>query len=168
MIYLMFMIRTCRNKTPLFRNRYQPDMHYIVPVNSAILLWKILKHQKGKLERYVYKIRQVSQTGHHLLRRVVINGVGRHPHVCVWDHICHLRCSMLTSRENIPVQMQIMSEYIFLYDPLLNCLWQPPSDMWFDRLMDQQHWKRLVIICQLLPIIKTCLRLTIVFGWNTI
>ena len=44
---------------------------------------------------------------------------------CVWHHVCHLRCSMLTSRENIPVQMELMSEYIFLYDPLLNCLWQP-------------------------------------------
>jgi len=33
-----------KKKTPLFWNRYQPDMHYIVPVNSTILLWKILKH----------------------------------------------------------------------------------------------------------------------------
>ena len=29
-------------KTPLFQNRYQPDMHHIVPVNAAIISWKIL------------------------------------------------------------------------------------------------------------------------------
>jgi len=32
--------------------------------------------------------------------------------------------AVLISREHIPVKMEIMSEYIFLYDPLLNCLWQ--------------------------------------------
>ena len=35
----------------------------------------------------------------------------------VWDHVCHLRCSMLTSGENIPVQIEIMSEYIFYTVP---------------------------------------------------
>ena len=44
----------------------------------------------------------------------------------VWGHpVCHLRCSMLTSREIILVQMQIISEYIFLYENLLNCFWHP-------------------------------------------
>jgi len=46
---------------------------------------------------------------------------------CVWDHVCHLHCSMLTNWENISVQIEIMSKYILLYETLLNFPWQPPE-----------------------------------------
>ena len=109
------LIRTCRKNTPLFRNRYQPDMHYNVPVNSE----KSKKNLKAKLERHINKISDLdwpsfAVTSHDKWRW--------QSSMYVWDHVCHLYCSMLTTRENIPVQMEIMSEYIFLYDPLLNCL----------------------------------------------
>ena len=38
--YIQTLICTCKKKHPLFRDQYQPDIHYIVPVNSAILLCK--------------------------------------------------------------------------------------------------------------------------------
>jgi len=97
---------------------------------------KKLKHQKGKLERHVNKISDSDKLS------FTATSHDKWPwqtSMCVWDHLCHLHCSMLTSRVNIPVQMQIVSEYIFLYETLLNCPRQPLSGMWFDRLMDQQH-----------------------------
>ena len=50
----------------------------------------------------------------------MINGIGRHPRVCGIMFIFFT--AQLTSRENIPVQMEIMSENIFLYKTSLNCL----------------------------------------------
>ena len=51
-------ICTCSKNTPLFRNRYQSDTHYIVPINCyrKMLSWKFLKHRNSKLERHVNKI----------------------------------------------------------------------------------------------------------------
>ena len=93
-------------KTPLFQNRYQPDTHYIVPVNSTILSWKV------KLERHVNKISDFDWLSFAVTS---CDKWYRETSTCVWDHVCHLCCSLLTSGENIPVQMEIMSEYIFLY-----------------------------------------------------
>jgi len=107
-----------------FWNRYQRNTHYIVPLNSAILSCKILKHRKYKLERHVNNISDsdwpsLAETSRDKSRWQTLT--------CVWDHVCHLCCSMLISRENKPVQMQIMSEYIFIYETLLNFLRQPPK-----------------------------------------
>jgi len=148
---------------------YLPDLsrhQYVHVKNFPISTWHALHYSiyTSKLCSFIMTNFK-TQTNCHSLQQVMINGMWQ-TSTCVWDHVCNFHCSMLTSRENIPVQMQIMSEYMLLYETLLNCLCQPPSGMWFDRLMDQQHWKRLVIICKLLPIIRSCLRLT-VFGWNT-
>ena len=59
------LIRTCTGKNLFFfRNRYQPDMHYIVvfvPINSTILSWAVLKHRKSNLERHLNKISDSDQ-----------------------------------------------------------------------------------------------------------
>ena len=110
-------------KPPLFQNQYQPDTRYIVPVNLAVLLWTILKHQNGKLESHVNKISDSDQPS---FTTMSLDKWHWQKSTCLWNHVCHLCCSMLTSRENIPIQMQFMSDYIFIYNILLNCLWQPP------------------------------------------
>ena len=71
-------LRTCIKNTPLFRNRYHPDKHYIVPVNSAMLSSNILKHR----------------TCRHSLRHVIINKWGWQTSNCMWNHVCHLRWAL--------------------------------------------------------------------------
>jgi len=83
------LIRTCRKKTPLFWNWYQPDTHYIVPVNSTVLLWKILNHRKVKLERQVNKI---SYSGQPSFAATSRDNWHWHTSTGVWDHVCRHWC----------------------------------------------------------------------------
>ena len=51
------LIHTCRKKDTPFPKQIPTDIQYTVPVNSAIVSRKILKHRKVKLERCVNKTR---------------------------------------------------------------------------------------------------------------
>ena len=83
-IYLDTDTYICRKKHPPFQKQISTWQALHCTNKLGNLSWKILKHWNGKLERQCKQDKIINWlgTGHHSLRWVVINGVGRHPYVC--------------------------------------------------------------------------------------